>query len=323
MIKSRGRGKPKQKIRGDEADDFALTLSRAFSKVEKESTDSVIEVVDKYVEAIIFSYRSLRKALRKGLLPKGFTRPKGEPKRYLNIKDDNLLDVKARRAKRGSYRPLKRGEYIEIDNRHSIWRDRDSTYHDSIIDDSIGRDKLETEIFSAKEADLLEIEGMERAHTLGAGTGFESPYAIYYAPKTVNGFMQNEGIEALLRGTHLLLKDRGRGRVGVLTKTVPHTGTLRLKEITYHVDIIGEDGKRLPLFNYKINVSKSRPYKIKREITDITHPEEIAPLIKDLSDIEKIFSRQKIVNNEGNRRKFKPNEAFFSLLEKAAREKIL
>ena len=96
------------------------------------------------------------------------------------------------------------------------------------------------------------LEGWQRAHSQGAGTGSESPEGIRFAPEEVNQAYQNRGIEQFLRD----LVDRKPPGVDLwlTTETSTHPRTLRLKEIAYRVDAV-KDGQSVCLFEASIAVS--------------------------------------------------------------------
>jgi transposase-like protein len=101
------------------------------------------------------------------------------------------------------------------------------------------------------------LAGMQRAHTLGQGTGFESPFGIYYAPAEVNQIVQNNGLEELFRG----FRDKALANATfhVSTLTTAHPNSLRLKEIRYRLEL-ERGGKKDFLFEYVINVGNDVPY---------------------------------------------------------------
>lgn len=80
------------------------------------------------------------------------------------------------------------------------------------------------------------LHGWQRAHSQGAGTGHESPFAIRYAPEEVNQCFQRLGIERYLRELVALKPDDTQ--LWLTTVTSTHPGTLRLKEIQYRVDAL-------------------------------------------------------------------------------------
>ena len=79
--------------------------------------------------------------------------------------------------------------------------------------------------------------GYHRAHSLGQGTGFESPFAIPYAPAKVNLAIQNDGIEEFLRG----LRDQGPPgmRFHVVTETKFRPGSLDLDQQVPDILLLG------------------------------------------------------------------------------------
>jgi hypothetical protein len=116
----------------------------------------------------------------------------------------------------------------------------------------VDRQGFEKQMFPAIEVGLV---GWERAHSQGAGTGFESPSAIRYAPAEVNQQFQRLGIERFLRD--LFQKKAVDTELWLTTVTSTHPGTLRLKEIQYRVDAVkGHTSRRL--FEASIEVADQR-----------------------------------------------------------------
>jgi hypothetical protein len=183
---------------------------------------------------------------------------------------------------------LPEGIVYEFPGGHRVWREGDIIRHESVLGPRIGRQHFEKEMFSASELGRPEVKGMERAHTLGQGTGFESPFGILLAPREVNQIIQNNGIEEFLRG---LSQSAHPGEAfHVSTLTVPHPGSLRLKEIRYRVEV-ARNGKKDFLFEYTINVGDIPNASVTHGVADITQNREIAHYI-DLVDVpERLRSR--------------------------------
>ncbi len=98
---------------------------------------------------------------------------------------------------------------------------------------AVDRNGYEKRIFSGIHFNL---EGWQRAHSQGAGTGTESPEGIRFAPAEVNQAYQNHGIEKLLRK---LVKEKPADvELWLTTVTSTHPRSLRLKEIQYRVDAV-------------------------------------------------------------------------------------
>jgi len=76
----------------------------------------------------------------------------------------------------------------EFPGGHRAWRDPNTRAirHDSVLGPGSSRAGFELEMPTAGEHGAASVQGMHRAHTLGQGTGFESPFGIYYAPAEVN-----------------------------------------------------------------------------------------------------------------------------------------
>jgi hypothetical protein len=195
-----------------------------------------------------------------------------------------------RRDAAGNIEKLPEGVVYEFPGGHRVWREREVIRHESVLGPGTGRRGTEKEMFSASEMGLPEVAGMERAHTLGQGTGFESPFGILLAPREVNQIIQNNGIEELLRG--LQASAHSGEAFHVSTLTVPHPGTSRLKEIRYRVEL-SRNGKKDLLFEYLINVGDVPNPLVTHEVTDITHNPEVAHYF-DLVDVpERLRSRFK------------------------------
>src|SRR6476620_7146708 len=113
----------------------------------------------------------------------------------------------------------------------------------------INRSGCERQFFSGLQFGL---EGWQRAHSQGAGTGFESHEGIRFAPEEVNQVYQNRGIEKFLRK---LVADNPPGvELWLTTVTSTHSRTLRLKEIQYRVDAVHQ-GRSRCLLEASIEVS--------------------------------------------------------------------
>jgi hypothetical protein len=150
---------------------------------------------------------------------------------------------------------------LEFPDGTRVWRDTPGgpIRHQSVARAGTGRQHLEQDYYSAQEHGALDASPQyERSHTLGQGTGFESPYGILYAPRYVNQRLQNAGIERYLR-TLAATQPAGTS-YRVTTRTVPaqRNGlpTRRLGEIEYHVEIVS-NGQVQPFFDYKIQITGS------------------------------------------------------------------
>ena len=97
---------------------------------------------------------------------------------------------------------------------------------------AVERNGYEKQIFSGIQFGL---DGWQRAHSQGAGTGNESAEGIRFAPPEVNLVYQNRGIEKFLRK---LVADNPSTELWLTTVTATHPRTLRLKEIQYRVDAV-------------------------------------------------------------------------------------
>jgi hypothetical protein len=177
--------------------------------------------------------------------------------------------------------PLPEGVVYEFPSGDRVWREGEAIRHDSVLGPGIGRRGTEKEIFSAGETGLPELAGMERAHTLGQGTGFESPFGIFFAPREVNQIIQNNGVEELLRGLRESARPGETFRVSTLT--VPHSRSLRLKEVRYRVELV-RNGKQDFMFEYVINIADIPNPIVTHEVASITQSTEVASYF-DLVDV--------------------------------------
>lgn len=120
---------------------------------------------------------------------------------------------------------------------------------------AVGRQGFERQFFRGIE---LGLPGWQRAHSQGAGTGFESSHAIRYAPAEVNQQFQRLGIERYLRELVELKPDDTE--LWLTTVTTTHPGTLRLKEIQYRVDAVRRSrSRRILEASIEIEDSKINP----------------------------------------------------------------
>ena len=113
----------------------------------------------------------------------------------------------------------------------------------------------ENVLFPSMEVGLA---GWERAHSQGAGTGFESPHGIRYAPQEVNQHYQRLGIERILR--ELVRKKPADTDLWLTTVTSTHPRSLRLKEIQYRLDAVrGTSTRRIFEASIEIADTRTRP----------------------------------------------------------------
>lgn len=127
-----------------------------------------------------------------------------------------------------------------------------ATVIQSKLGTGVGRQGFEKLLLPAIQVGLA---GWQRAHSQGGGTGFESPYAIRYAPEAVNQEYQRLGIERYLR--ELVEFKAPEVELWLTTVTSTHPGTLRLKEIQYRVDTI-RNKVAYKLFEASIEVADNR-----------------------------------------------------------------
>lgn len=133
-------------------------------------------------------------------------------------------------------------------------RRRDGTLTiESTVGPSLGR--LGYEHHMLRGVEVLDRTGWERAHSQGNITGHESAFGILYAPQAVNQQFQRLGIEGFIRDLN--------GQVGsdvtlrLITETRAHPGTRRLESITYRVDAVAADGRRVRMYEARIEVQDS------------------------------------------------------------------
>jgi len=147
--------------------------------------------------------------------------------------------------------------FLEYPWGERVWRNKDgSISHEGIIGNSVGRKGLEKEWFTGTDTGLSNMGKYERAHSFGQGFGWESPYGLFYAPKTVNQKLQNNGIEQYIR----LVRDSlpAGHKIFVETNTNSQSTTARLENISYEAYVIKPNGEKVEAFNYRIDISGSR-----------------------------------------------------------------
>jgi hypothetical protein len=138
-----------------------------------------------------------------------------------------------------------------------VWRNPDgSVSHEAIIGGSVGRKGLEKEQFTGTETELSSMGKYERAHSFGQGFGWESPYALRYAPRKVNQEFQNRGIEGYIRAINKALPSGQKLIVETETTTIPLTN--RLQSIKYEAFMLTAGGEKIKAFDYKIEISGTR-----------------------------------------------------------------
>jgi Bacterial toxin 4 len=149
---------------------------------------------------------------------------------------------------------------LEFPDGSRIWRDPDGDIrHEATLGGSIGRAGMERLKYTAtKHGNLPAGPGYERAHSLGQGTGFESPYGIFYAPRAVNQTLQNNGIEKYMRSLADIAAPGETFRV--LTKTKAHADSLRLARIDYTIlRVTGSHAVRVATYFIEVTSSSDRP----------------------------------------------------------------
>lgn len=129
-------------------------------------------------------------------------------------------------------------EAIEFPNGARAWRmERGGpVWQEGDIGPGTGRAHYEKTNYSASEHGRPPGPKYERSHSLGQGTGFESPYAVWDAPSYVNQALQNQGIEEFMRRLHAHRKPSETFRV--VARSQAHPGTTRLSEIHYRIQSV-------------------------------------------------------------------------------------
>lgn len=99
------------------------------------------------------------------------------------------------------------------------------------------------------------LEGWERSHSQGAGTGNESRKNIVYAPREVNQDFQNQGIEKYIRETYS--EKAADVELDLTTVTDCYPGTNRLSHIQYKLEAI-RGGVKTVLYEASIEVADQK-----------------------------------------------------------------
>jgi hypothetical protein len=180
------------------------------------------------------------------------------------------------------------GVVLEFPTGERVWRSAGEG-RGIVIESNVGpatrRRDFEAAYFSRGEMELPGYvkSDLERAHSQGAGTGFEARYAIPYAPREVNQELQNLGIEEFIRE---LQANRTPGvEYKLLTTTTMHPNTRRLALIEYSIIGVSKEG-RSTLFTTGIRVEGTLETPLVSIAEDLTsvHPEAIGLLpINDLA----------------------------------------
>ena len=150
---------------------------------------------------------------------------------------------------------------LEFPDGSRIWRDTvgGPIRHEATLGEAAGRAGMERGMFTATEhGNLPPGPHYQRAHSLGQGTGFESPYGVLYAPEHVNQTLQNHGIEAYLRD---LGAKAGPGETfRVLTRSAPYPRTLRLATMDYTiVRVAGGRAEEVATYSIRVTGSAEHP----------------------------------------------------------------
>ncbi len=146
---------------------------------------------------------------------------------------------------------------LEFPDGTRVWREYigGPIQNEAQLGGSVGRAGMERGFFSRTEHGNLPVgPKYERAHSLGQGTGFESPYGLYYAPQYVNQTLQNQGVETYMRQLAAIAKPGETFQV--VTNTLAHPASLRLAGIDYSIVRV-VNGKAEQIASYTIRVSNS------------------------------------------------------------------
>lgn len=173
-----------------------------------------------------------------------------------------VVEVSARRADPNYADSLGDvGGIAEFPDGSRAWRDprTNAIRHESTLGSSSRRAHTEGEYYARTEhGNLPPGPRYERAHSLGQGTGFESPFGIRYAPRYVNQNLQNHGIEKYMR--RLAASARPGESFRVLTSTTSHSGTLRLRGIDYRIQrIVGGQVTEFASYSIRVGGTAANP----------------------------------------------------------------
>lgn len=201
------------------------------------------------------------------------------PHDYRQVHLDNISQLP--RDSLGNFEPLPEGVVYIFPGGHSVWREGDVIRHESVLGQSSSRQGTEKQMFAAGESQRADLAGSQRAHTLGQGTGFESPFGIYHAPEEVNQIVQNNGLEEMFRG----LRDSAvpGEHFTVSTLTSAHPNSLRLKEVRYEVSVM-RGGRKDFMFEYVIIVGDGANPTVNHFVARTTTSSEVAHYF-DLVDV--------------------------------------
>jgi hypothetical protein len=150
---------------------------------------------------------------------------------------------------------------IEFPDGSRVWRDTvgGPIRHESTLGEAAGRAGMERGMYTATEhGNLPPGPHYQRAHSLGQGTGFESPYGVFFAPEHVNQTLQNHGIEAYLRD--LAARAQPGETFRVLTRSTPYPRTLRLATMDYTiVRVAGGQSEEVATYSIRVTGSAEHP----------------------------------------------------------------
>ena len=150
---------------------------------------------------------------------------------------------------------------LEFPDGTRVWRDSVAgpIRHESTLGPGEGRAGMERGMYTATEhGNLPAGPRYQRAHSIGQGTGFESPYGILYAPEYVNQTLQNHGIEAYLRDVAASAAPGETFRI--VTTTRPHPRALRLASVDYTlIRINGGIAEEVATYSIQVGNSAEHP----------------------------------------------------------------
>jgi hypothetical protein len=115
----------------------------------------------------------------------------------------------------------------------------------------------------------VNLEGMQRSHSVGAGLGAEHAEGILYAPSEVNQKLQNRGIEQYLREIYRLSSSHGY-RLMLKTTTFAHPGTNRLASIAYRLEVYDYKGEFWGI-PFELSITVANAIKNPHVAVDISH----------------------------------------------------
>ena len=170
---------------------------------------------------------------------------------YNNRLNKNAANKSSHKKIISSHKPSLKGPPKKPGKILSEERVNDKIIIKSEVGDSPGRLGLEKTLPSNTK---LSSKGWERAHSQGNITGAESSEGIRYAPGEVNQAYQKTGIERFI--VDFNNQKVPGAKIYLTTETTTHAGTLRLKSITYRIDV-EMSGSKTRLYEAEITIQNS------------------------------------------------------------------